>query len=63
MFQVGDVVMLKSGGPKMTITGGPSENIRGYYCQWFDENGTISRARFPAESLMKVENQGYAPSI
>ena len=42
-FEVGDVVILKSGGPKMTIykigdyivSFGPS---KGAVCQWFDEN-------------------------
>lgn len=54
MFQKGDIVVLKSGGPKMTITGLPNENSRGYFCEWFDETGTISRARFPGEALKKV---------
>jgi len=39
-FKVGDVVMLKSGGPRMTITHlGPYEsmlNDKQVRCEWFD---------------------------
>jgi uncharacterized protein YodC (DUF2158 family) len=54
----GDVVMLRSGGPKMTITEGPVNGVSGYYCEWFDRTGILSRARFPAESLKKVRPSG-----
>ena len=52
VFKTGDVVQLKSGGPKMTVkqytalaSGG--SNVR---CQWF-EGGKHQEASFPGESL------------
>lgn len=53
----GDVVMLKSGGPKMTVAqvatfmghSGPMAQ-----CQWF-ENKKMETALFPPSSLKKVE--------
>lgn len=56
MFSKGDVVILKSGGPRMTITGLPNEHTRGYFCEWFDDNGSLNKARFPAESLKLALN-------
>ena len=60
MFQKGDVVVLKSGGPKMTITGLPNEHSRGFFCEWFDENGALSRARFAGEALKRVDGDHVA---
>ena len=41
-LKIGDVVQLKSGGPKMTIcrTGdySPAGPAQGAYCEWFDGN-------------------------
>lgn len=53
-FKVGDVVLLRSGGPKMTITSLPSQHFSGILCEWFDRTGVPAQARFPAESLKKV---------
>jgi uncharacterized protein YodC (DUF2158 family) len=39
-FKVGDVVKLKSGGPKMTVAGPAVSKIAGYIsCSWFDKDG------------------------
>ena len=54
-FQVGDVVQLKSGGPKMTVTQVGNHEIYGptVWCAWFvgtkKENDT-----FPPGSLAKA---------
>jgi uncharacterized protein YodC (DUF2158 family) len=37
-FKVGDVVMLKSGGPLMTVSG---RDINLVQCMWFAEDGTL----------------------
>ena len=43
-IKVGDVVILKSGGPKMTIS---SINDAGVArCRWFEKNETLQRAEF-----------------
>ncbi len=47
--KVGDVVRLKSGGPKMTIADTTS-NPAGILCTWFDE-AEVKSARFPAAAL------------
>ena len=49
-FKAGDIVQLKSGGPKMTISSGPDDHLY-YHCQWF--SGTkLSFGRFPLSSLV-----------
>jgi len=49
-FNAGDIVQLKSGGPKMTISSGPDDYLY-YNCQWF--SGTkLSHGRFPLSSLV-----------
>ena len=47
--KVGDVVQLKSGGPRMTVVSTES-NPAGVLCAWFDEAETKS-SRFPPEAL------------
>lgn len=70
-FNIGDVVQLKSGGPKMTIhkiVGGNIENeifatvFKGadkgdVECKWF-ENGRIESAHFKPQMLVHEEEQG-----
>lgn len=54
-FKTGDVVMVISGGPRMTISElGVSEP---YYheCTWFDKNQNPQREDFPETSLKKVD--------
>jgi uncharacterized protein YodC (DUF2158 family) len=51
-FKVGDVVKLKSDGPKMTI-----QSLRGDMvdCVWFGPDGNVKHSSFPAEALEKRE--------
>lgn len=58
MLKMGDVVMLRSGGPTMTICGLPGEMMSGYLCEWFGESGKLERARFPGEALMYTPEPG-----
>jgi uncharacterized protein YodC (DUF2158 family) len=54
-FKKGDVVRLKSGGPKMTVWG-PDEAAGGLLCQWFD-GAKPARETFNEESL-ELANEG-----
>ena len=64
-FKKGDVVELKSGGPRMTIekykiihsmTAGShvSDNI--VICTWFDNNGVLQSREFEQEALKIIGN-------
>ena len=48
-FNIGDIVRLKSGGPKMTVTCRASESI-GVTCCWFVSDQE-RRATFPTDAL------------
>ncbi|QTE37218.1 DUF2158 domain-containing protein [Mucilaginibacter gossypii] len=49
-IESGDVVQLKSGGPKMTAE---SHGNSGWHCKWFD--GTdLKHGTFFAKSLIKI---------
>jgi uncharacterized protein YodC (DUF2158 family) len=56
----GDVVMLKSGGPRMTVQNlgdakpGSSGAVRWVHCIWFEGN-TICEYNFDLDVLKKVE--------
>ena len=49
-YTSGDIVRLKSGGPKMTVlsTDGDAET---FACEWFDRNGKLHRDSFQGSSL------------
>jgi uncharacterized protein YodC (DUF2158 family) len=47
-FKAGDVVLLNSGGPKMTISW--IENSEAW-CVWFDANHAQQGAKFPLTAL------------
>src|ERR1700750_1858856 len=51
-FEIGNVVQLKSGGPKMTVHGLVSDGD--VICQWFEGNA-VHEESFPREALQKVE--------
>jgi len=53
MFKIGDVVMLKSGGPKMTVEYAFYKTyIGGYYtCIWFSSCDVL-RGDFPKDALV-----------
>ena len=51
-FKPGDVVMLKSGGPKMTVDqiGDSASNREMVWCDWFEGNKKFNDS-FPPTSL------------
>ena len=51
-FKDGDVVRLKSGGPKMTVSEVSGSDCN---CQWFDEKKLLF-GYFNSEALVKVED-------
>ena len=55
-LKAGDVVSLKSGGPRMTIS---SKGTNGCYCKWFSGE-EVKHDTFTPESLEKVE-KGESP--
>ncbi len=62
LFEKGDVVQLKSGGPKMTIddydTSFYSGEFTGFVnCKWFDNDGKFQKQQFDQKSLKKI-NEG-----
>jgi uncharacterized protein YodC (DUF2158 family) len=62
-YKAGDVVHLKSGGPKMTVTEVRMWNGKmRVWCEWFsgDKNSSDS---FPPESLKPVEQTGSGPVV
>lgn len=50
----GDLVKLKSGGPKMTVGECGTEHVT---CQWFDtrDNNTLLTGEFHPSQLIRVE--------
>ena len=51
-FEIGDVVQLRSGGPKMTVHILVSDGD--VVCQWFESN-EVHEENFPKEALKQVE--------
>jgi len=49
-FKVGDVVMLKSGGPKMTVSFVSDESGL-IECTWFDKSGERKHDEFSPDTL------------
>ena len=49
-FTIGDIVVLKSGGPDMTICSVPERGASHYGCQWFSGK-KLEHGYFQAESL------------
>lgn len=58
-LQVGDTVVLKSGGPTMTIDWIGKENeyntTQGASCTWFDKDSKPQQRWFPLTSLKNVK--------
>ena len=57
-FKLGDIVQLKSGGPKMTVVGLPGElgNSGRFATSWF-AGSKNEHGRFPIEALMEVKDE------
>ena len=52
-YKVGDIVVLKSGGPEMTVQVEPKDGSKFYQCQWF-AGKKLESGRFPGDSLTAV---------
>ena len=59
-FKTGQVVQLKSGGPKMTVLGydvyGMGETEKKYKCTWFDEKHQLVEGYLPEAALNRVSD-------
>lgn len=53
-FNVGDIVELKSGGPRMTVKSLPTEAGSQYTCQWF-AGKKLEQGHFPEDSIQAVK--------
>lgn len=56
----GSVVVLKSGGPKMTVSFTEFDEYRRQeqiFCKWFDENNNLQRERFYLDTLRLVAEE------
>ena len=51
VFEMGDVVRLKSGGPAMTVYGPNQRDPDNIVCQWFDQTGDGSWGTSKTESF------------
>ena len=56
-FKVGDTVMLKSGGPVMTVFKVPdaTRELSDYGCTWFSSTKRKKEDHFPGETLERAE--------
>lgn len=54
-FKDGDVVMLKSGGYKMTVEVASAAWTGLVACAWFDDKKKLHKEQFQPEALIKVE--------
>ena len=52
-FKIGDVVQLKSGGPKMTVD---AYRTGGLTCVWHSKDDTFQHCNIRPETLVKVES-------
>lgn len=52
-IEAGDVVELKSGGPKVTVSEPGKDDASKWLCQWFDANN-LKTGEFAEPSLKKV---------
>lgn len=55
-FKPGDVVRLKSGGPKMAVSMIYAMNDTPVGCVWFDTDGKLQSGRFPYPILMDAKD-------
>ena len=61
-FKVGDLVMLKAGGPVMTVNDVPDgAYVRVYRCQWF-AGKKLDSGTFMREELVAAESKPPIPA-
>jgi uncharacterized protein YodC (DUF2158 family) len=53
-FKPGDVVVLKSGGPAMTVASVEENDVK---CLWIGEEGELYREEIPAVALELIESE------
>jgi len=58
-FCVGDVVTLKAGGSRMTVTALTDDGV---LCQWFDEHGEFRQDTFEGDALAQ-EPRSISPGL
>jgi uncharacterized protein YodC (DUF2158 family) len=51
-FNVGQIVKLKSGGPKMTIASSPRGDRKHYTCEWFA--GSTNKSSSYPEAVLEL---------
>ena len=51
----GDEVVLRTGGPVMTVLGAEDDRPRELFCVWFDEQRRRSQGTFHSDLLILVE--------
>ncbi len=56
-FKEGDVVMLASGGPHMTVVGESNQHPGKVWCVWFDDKKQHQGRPFAPATLVKVESR------
>jgi uncharacterized protein YodC (DUF2158 family) len=56
-FKIGQVVQLKSGGPRMTVSDVDYEDDLPVCCLWFDGNGQLQDGDFDHEVLVAYMHQ------
>jgi uncharacterized protein YodC (DUF2158 family) len=62
-FCAGDVVTLKTGGARMTVTyAGSDEGGDWLLCQWFDERGELRQEKFLRDALAR-EPRSISPGL
>lgn len=47
----GDIVVLRSGGPRMTLSSIRDDGSAVCFCKWFDESGELHKERFAYAEL------------
>lgn len=55
-FKIGDLVVLNSGGPVMTIIS-PDEQFSRVKCAWFTREGELRESHFKEETIRKTRNE------
>lgn len=63
-FCSGDVVTLKTGGARMTVThvGCADDGASWLLCQWFDEHGELRQEKFLQDALSR-EPRSISPGL
>lgn len=52
-YQAGDVVQLKSGGPKMTVE--KTTGVKMVHCVWFDKDGNEKKGQYNEDTLKEYD--------